>query len=101
MNVQVVFDALRESANRLKADAPDVLSVIKDLEDDVARMTIDLANPMWNRDETLKAIQEAVVGRKAHVLARVEALAGIEAKKLFAESLDFGLTILFKVLTHI
>lgn len=95
-----IFDALRGSLKRLKADGNIALEAVSLFEADIDALVSDFA--VVTSEHARAAIKAEVLrlaeSRPKHILALVEAQAGIEAAKTFEEVLTVGLSIGFKAL---
>lgn len=101
--MQDIFDALRESAKRLKADGKEVAELIDAMARDLESIESDLSlNPSAKvRNFLLIELDSIQHDRPKHILAAVEAKAGAEVAKLFEEGLSIAINIAVKVLLRI
>lgn len=99
IETQVIFDTLRESLKRIKADSTEVAVLVDTMQRDLNALNEDLAKQPSKKvhDWIVEEIEEIVKSRKIHILAAVEAKAGIEAKAIADTALDIALTILVKL----
>lgn len=100
MSTRVVIDALRERATKFGVDVAPVLKLIEVMGRDLENLEDDLSKRPSERvrgwiEEEIKEILEE---RPKHILAALEAVAGVEAKDAFADVLAFGIQVLWKVL---
>jgi hypothetical protein len=95
-----VMEALKGSALRLKADSKEVLDLIQVMRDDLSALEDDLQkNPTSvTRVLIIREIESIRNDRPKHILAAVEAKAGVEVRVLFEEGLSIALSIALKVL---